>query len=51
MTEVLKELLLASCHYRPERSKGQFTGKIRAANESYARKMNIITIITHFTST
>ena len=23
-------------------------GKIRASNESYARKMNIITIITHF---
>ena len=37
-----------SCHYRLERSKGRFNGKVRAANESYARKMNIITIITHF---
>ena len=31
-----------------ERSKGRFNGKLRAADESYARKMNIITIITHF---
>ena len=30
----------------PERSKGRFNGKVRAANESYARKVNIITIIT-----
>ena len=33
---------------------GRFNGKVRAANESYARKMNVITIITHyceFTST
>ena len=35
-------------HLRPERSKGRFNGKVRAANESDARKMNIIAIITHF---
>ena len=40
----------ASCHYRPERSKDRFSGKVRAANESYSRKTNIITIITHFVS-
>ena len=27
---------------------GRFNGKERAANESFARKMNIITIITYF---
>ena len=32
----------------PRESKGRFNGKVRAANESYALKMNIITIITHF---
>ena len=36
-----------SCYYRPERSEGD-NDKIRVTNESFARKMNIITIITHF---
>ena len=36
-----------SWHYRPERSKGPFNGKIRVANESYAPKMSTITVVTH----
>ena len=41
-------LRVASCQYRPERNKGRFISKIRAANESYPRKMNVVTVITHF---
>ena len=32
----------------PNEARADLNGKVRAANESYARKMNIITIITHF---
>ena len=31
-----------------DQRKDQFNGKIRGADASYARKMNIITIFTHF---
>ena len=50
ITFILRAIHLwpASCHYRPGQSKDRFNGKVRAANESYSRKMNIITIITHF---
>ena len=32
----------------PSEARADFNGKVRAANKYYARKMNIITIITHF---
>ena len=45
---ILRALWPASCHYQPEQGKGQFNVEIRAANESYDQRMNIIGIITHF---